>query len=165
LPVCAGFLQAHVSARAVDTIGHSPARAPRYSGGIVVYRISIMTSHWLRHVLPWIAAASLAPLPARAQRVDVCALVSCSASGQRAAVIAEPVAQPRPRPATTSDRPPQQETQQQPTRDPWARRFQGRETEDDDVCLLNVGIGGQLARKGSVNSHVLGRSQVWRPAR
>jgi len=124
-----------------------------------------MTSHWTHRLLPWIAAASLAPLPARAQRVDVCALVACSASGQRAAVIAEPVAQPRPRPATTSDGPTQHETQQQPTRDPWARRFQGRETEDDDVCLLNVGIGGQLARKGSVDSHVLGRSQVWRPAR
>jgi hypothetical protein len=120
-----------------------------------------MTSHWIRHVLPWIAAASLAPLPARAQRVDVCALVSCSASGQRAAVIAEPVAQPRPRPATTSDRP----AQEPATRDPWARRFQGRETEDDDVCLLNVGIGGQLASKGSVDAHALGRRQVWRPAR
>jgi hypothetical protein len=160
LPARAGFLQAHVSARAVDTIGHSPARARRYSGGIVVYRISIMTSHWLRHVLPWIAAASLAPLPARAQRVDVCALVSCSASGQRAAVIAEPVAQPRPRPPATSDRP----TQAEPARDPWARRFQGRETEDDDVCLLNVGIGGQLAGKGTIVSHVLGRTQTWRAA-
>ena len=124
-----------------------------------------MTSHWLRHVLPWIAAASLAPLPARAQRVDVCALVSCSASGQRAAVIAEPVAQPWPRPPATLDRPAQQETQQQATRDPWARRFQGRETEDDDACLLNVGIGGQLAGKGAVDSHVLGRKRVWRPAR
>ena len=117
-----------------------------------------MTSHWIRHVLPWIAAASLAPLPARAQRVDVCALVACSASGQRAAVIAEPVAQPRPRPATTSDRP----AQEPAPRDPWARRFQGRETDDDDVCLLNFGIGGQLARKGSVDSHVLGRRQMWR---
>jgi hypothetical protein len=147
-----------MSARALDTIRHRPARARRYSGRIVVYRIPIMTSYWIRQVLPWIAAASLAPLPARAQRVDVCALVSCSASGQRAAVIAEPVAQPRPRPATTSDRPPQAE----PARDPWARRFQGRATEDDDVCLLNFGIGGQLARKGSVDSRVLGRRQVWR---
>lgn len=124
-----------------------------------------MTSHWMPHwirdVLPWIAAAGLAPLLARAQRVDVCALVSCSASGQRAAVIAEPVAQPRPRPPATLDRPAQADT----TRDPWARRLQGRETEDDDVCLLNVGIGGQLAGKGGVDSHVLGRKQVWRPAR
>ena len=124
-----------------------------------------MTSHWMHRLLPWIAAASLAPLPARAQRVDVCALVACSASGQRAAVIAEPVARPRSRPATTSDRSPQQETQQQPTRDPWARRFQGRETDDDDVCLLNFGIGGQLARKGGIDAHALGRKQVWRPAR
>jgi len=120
-----------------------------------------MTSHWMHRLLPWIAAASLAPLPARAQRVDVCALVACSASGQRAAVIAEPVAQPRSRPATTSDRSPQAE----PTRDPWARRFQGRETDDDDVCLLNFGIGGQLARKGGIDAHALGRKQVWRPAR
>ena len=124
-----------------------------------------MTLHRMRYLLPWIAAASLAPLPARAQRVDVCALVSCSASGKHAAVIAEPVAQPRPRPPAIPDRPMQQETQQQPTRDPWARRFQGRETEDDDVCLLNVGIGAQLARKGSVDSHMLGRRQVWQPAR
>ncbi|MCS0583043.1 hypothetical protein NX784_15750 [Massilia pinisoli] len=120
-----------------------------------------MTSHWVLRLLPLIAAASLAPLPVHAQRVDVCALVSCSASGQRAAVIAEQVPQPRPRPPATSDRPAPAE----PTRDPWARRFQGRETEDDDVCLLNVGIGGQLARKGGVDSHVLGRKQVWRPAR
>jgi hypothetical protein len=120
-----------------------------------------MTSRWMRYMLLWIAAASLAPLPARAQRVDVCALVACSASGQRAAIIAEPVAQPRPRPPAPSDR----SAQEQAVRDPWARRFQGRETEDDDVCLLNVGIGGQLARKGSVDSHVLGRKQAWRPAR
>jgi hypothetical protein len=120
-----------------------------------------MTSRWIQRLLPWIAAAILAPLPARAQRVDVCALVSCSASGQRATVIAEPVAQPRPRPPATSDQP----VQAEPTRDPWARRFQGRETEDDDVCLLNFGIDGQLARKGSVDSHVLGRKQAWRPAR
>ena len=121
-----------------------------------------MTPHWMRYLLPWIAAAGLAPLPARAQRVDVCALVSCSASGQRAAVIAEP-AQPRPRPAVTPGLPAQEP--EQATRDPWARRFQGRETEDDDVCLLNVGIGGQLARKGGVDSHMLGRRQTWRPAR
>lgn len=119
-----------------------------------------MTSHWMRYLLPWIAAAGLAPLPARAQRVDVCALVSCSASGQRAVLIAEP-APARPRPAA----PPAQPVQADTTRDPWARRFQGREAEDDDVCLLNVGIGGQLGRKGSVDSHVLGRRQVWRPAR
>jgi hypothetical protein len=120
-----------------------------------------MTSHWVLRLLPLIAAASLAPLPAHAQRVDVCALVSCSASGQRAAVIVEPMAQPRPRPPATLNRPAQADT----TRDPWARRFQGRETDDDDVCLLNVGIGGQLAGKGGVDSHVLGRRQVWRPAR
>jgi hypothetical protein len=121
-----------------------------------------MTSYWMHRLLPWIAAASLAPLPARAQRVDVCALVACSASGQRAAIIAEP-APARPRPAATADRPAQEH--EPATRDPWARRFQGRETEDDDVCLLNFGIGGQLARKGSVDSHVLGRTQAWRPAR
>lgn len=116
-------------------------------------------------------AALLAPLPVRAQaqRVDVCALVACSASGQRAAVLTEPArartgAQGAPtRPASaTTDRP-------APTaapRDPWARRFQGRETEDEDTCLLNFGLDGQLARKGTLDTHVLGRTQAWRaPAR
>jgi hypothetical protein len=95
--------------------------------------------------------------------VNVCSLVSCSASGQHAAVLDEP-AQPRraARTAAAARRPAQDDT----TRDPWARRFQGRENEDDDVCLLNFGIGGQLARKGSIDSHVLGRTQAWRvPAR
>ena len=122
-----------------------------------------MTSDWIRTFFPLAAAALLAPLPASAQRVDVCALVSCSASGQRAAVLDEP-AQTRPAaPTPTVTRRP---TQDATTRDPWARRFQGRENEDEDVCLLNVGIGGQLARKGSLDSHVLGRTQTWRaPAR
>jgi hypothetical protein len=112
-----------------------------------------MTS--LRTLLPLAAAAILAP--AWAQSVDVCALVSCSASGQRAAVLEEPVPA---RPSTTPRRPAQETV----TRDPWARRFQGRETDDEDVCLLNFGIGGQLARKGTVDSHVLGRTQTWRTA-
>jgi hypothetical protein len=114
-----------------------------------------MTS--LRTLLPLTVAVILAPLPARAQSVDVCALVSCSASGQRAAVIEEPVPT---RPSTLPHRPAQDPV----TRDPWARRFQGRETEDEDVCLLNFGIGGQLARKGTIDSHVLGRTQTWRTA-
>jgi hypothetical protein len=123
-----------------------------------------MTTDWIRKLVPLAAAALLAPLPAAAQRVDVCALVSCSASGQRAAVFDEPVhTRPAGRtPAAAARRPAQEDT----TRDPWARRFQGRENEDEDVCLLNFGIGGQLARKGSIDSHVLGRTQVWRaPAR
>ena len=111
----------------------------------------------LRTLLPLAAAAILAPLPAWAQSVDVCALVSCSASGQRAAVLDEPVPT---RPSATPRRPARDPV----TRDPWARRFQGRETADDDVCLLNFGIGGQLARKGTIDSHVLGRTQTWRPA-
>ena len=122
-----------------------------------------MTSDWIRKLFPLAVATLLAPLPASAQRVDVCALVSCSASGQRAAVFDEP-AQTRPAvpTATVTRRPTQDET----PRDPWARRYQGRENEDEDVCLLNVGIGGQLARKGSIDSHVLGRTQIWRaPAR
>ena len=114
-----------------------------------------MTS--LRTLLPLAAAAILAPLPAWAQSVDVCARVSCSASGQRAAVLEEPVPK---RPSTT----PRRSAQETVTRDPWARRFQGRETDDEDVCLLNFGIGGQLARKGTVDSHVLGRTQTWRTA-
>jgi hypothetical protein len=123
-----------------------------------------MTSAWIRKLFPLAVAALLAPLPASAQRADVCALVSCSASGQRGAVLDEP-AQTRPaaRTATTVTRRP---TQEDTARDPWARRYQGRENEDEDVCLLNFGIGGQLARKGSIDSHVLGRTQVWRaPAR
>ena len=117
----------------------------------------------IRKLLTLAAAALLAPLPASAQRVDVCALVSCSAGGQRPAVLDEP-AQPQPgaRTTTATRRP----TQDAPPRDPWARRYQGRENEDEDVCLLNFGIGGQLARKGSIDSHVLGRTQAWRaPAR
>jgi len=122
-----------------------------------------MTSGLIRKLFPLAAAALLVPRPVFAQDVNVCALVSCSASGQRTAVLDEP-AQPRPAARTTAlaRRPPQEDT----TRDPWARRFQGRENEDEDVCLLNFGIGGQLARKGSIDSHVLGRTHVWRaPAR
>jgi len=125
-----------------------------------------MTSDLIRKCVP-LAAALLAPLSASAQHVDVCTLVSCSASGQHAAVLDEPPStRPSTRPAartpTVTRRPAQDET----TRDPWARRFQGRENEDEDVCLLNFGIGGQLARKGSIDSHVLGRTQEWRaPAR
>jgi len=113
----------------------------------------------IRKLVTLAAAALLAPLPASAQRMDVCALVSCSASGQRAAVIDAPApTRPAARTATVARRPAQDET----TRDPWARRFQGREYDDEDVCLLNFGIGGQLARKGSIDSHVLGRTQAWR---
>jgi hypothetical protein len=122
-----------------------------------------MTSGLIRKLLPLAAAALLVPLPAFAQGVNVCSLVSCSAGGQHAAVLDEP-AQLRPAARTTAvaRRPAQDNT----TRDPWARRFQGRENEDEDVCLLNFGIGGQLARKGSIDSHVLGRTQEWRaPAR
>lgn len=122
-----------------------------------------MTSGLIRKLLPLAAAALLIPLPAFAQGVNVCSLVSCGASGRHAAVLAEP-AQPRraARTAAVAGRPAQDDT----TRDPWARRFQGRENEDDDVCLLNFGIGGQLARKGSIDSHVLGRTRAWRgPAR
>ncbi len=122
-----------------------------------------MTSGLIRKLLPLAAAALLVPLPAFAQGVNVCSLVSCSASGRHAAVLDEP-AQPRraARTAAAARRPAQEDT----TRDPWARRFQGRENEDEDVCLLNFGIGGQLARKGSIDSHVLGRTQAWRvPAR
>jgi hypothetical protein len=156
-------LQAHVSGGAPDTIGHQPAHATRYSGRIVIDKVQAMTSDWIRKLFPLAAVAVLAPLPAAAQRADVCALVSCSASGQRAAVLDEP-APPRPGARTTAvaRRPAQDDT----TRDPWARRFQGRDNEDEDVCLLNFGIGGQLARKGSIDSHVLGRTQAWRaPAR
>jgi hypothetical protein len=109
------------------------------------------------------AAMTLAALPARAQRVDVCALVSCSASGQRAAILDDPVPA---RPAAQASAAARRPAQEALPRDPWARRFQGRETEDEDVCLLNVGIGGQLARKGTIDSHVLGRTQTWpAPAR
>jgi hypothetical protein len=122
-----------------------------------------MTSGLIRKLLPLATAALLVPLPAFAQGVNVCSLVSCSAGGQHAAVRDEP-AQPRPVARTTTvTRPP---TQGEFPRDPWARRYQGRENEDEDVCLLNFGIGGQLARKGSIDSHVLGRTQEWRaPAR
>ena len=117
----------------------------------------------IRKLFSLAAVALLVPLCASAQRADVCALVSCSASGQRAAVLDEPAqARPAARTPTATRRPAQDET----TRDPWARRFQGRENEDEDVCLLNFGVGGQLARKGSIDSHVLGRTQAWRvPAR
>ena len=160
--VAQNFLQAHVSGRAPDTIGHQPARARRYSGRIAIERKHAMTSDLIRKFVP-LGAALLASLPASAQRVDVCALVSCSASGQRAAVLDEPApTRPATQTTTVTRRPAQDET----TRDPWARRYQGRENEDEDVCLLNVGIGGQLARKGSIASHVLGRTQAWRaPAR
>lgn len=137
--------------------------ATRYSGRIVIDKVQTMTSGLIRKLLPLAGAALLVPLPAFAQGADVCALVSCSATGQRAAVLDEP-AQSRPAARTTAvaRRPAQDAT----TRDPWARRFQGRENEDEDVCLLNFGIGGQLARKGSIDSHVLGRTQTWRaPAR
>jgi len=121
-----------------------------------------MTSRSIRKLLA-LAAAALVSLPAAAQGVNVCALVSCSASGQRAAVLDEGApTKPAARTTVAARRP----TQEESTRDPWARRFQGRENEDEDVCLLNVGIGGQLARKGSIDSHVLGRTQIWRaPAR
>ena len=133
--------------------------ANRYSDRIVIDRAYAMTS--LRIFLPLAISVMLAPQPARAQRVDVCALVSCSASGQRAAAFADPVqARPAAQAPATSRRPAREET----PRDPWARRFQGRETEDEDVCLLNVGIGGQLARNGTLASHVLGRTQTWRAA-
>ncbi|WP_156895681.1 hypothetical protein [Massilia putida] len=112
---------------------------------------------FLRTFFPLAVAAILAPLPAWAQRVDVCALVSCSASGQRAAVFADPAPA---RPSAVPLRPAQDAV----TRDPWARRFQGREAEDQDVCLLSLGIGGQLAGKGTLDSHVLGRTQTWRAA-
>jgi hypothetical protein len=122
-----------------------------------------MTSGLIRKLLPLATAALLVPLPAFAQGVNVCSLVSCSASGQRGPVLDEPApTRPAARTATVTRRP----TQDEATRDPWARRYQGRENEDEDVCLLNFGIGGQLARKGSIDSHVLGRTQEWRaPAR
>lgn len=122
-----------------------------------------MTFGLIRKLLPLAAAALLMPLPAFAQGVNVCSLVSCSASGRHATVLDEPAQPGRPAQATAVARRPAQEDT---TRDPWARRFQGRENEDEDVCLLNFGIGGQLARNGSIDSHVLGRTQAWRaPAR
>lgn len=133
--------------------------ANRYSDRIVIDRAYAMTS--LRMFLALAISVILAPQPAWAQRVDVCALVSCSASGQRAAAFDDPVpARPAAQASTLPRRPAQEET----PRDPWARRFQRRETEDEDVCLLNVGIGGQLASKGTLASHVLGRTQTWRAA-
>jgi hypothetical protein len=155
----AGFLQARMSRRAPDTIGHQPAYASGYSDRIVIDRAYAMTS--LRIFLPLAIAVMLAPLSARAQRADVCALVSCSASGQRAAAFDDPVPA---RPAVQASATPRRPAPEEAPRDPWARRFQGRETEDEDVCLLNVGIGGQLARKGTIASHVLGRTQTWRAA-
>jgi hypothetical protein len=156
-------LQAHVSGHAPDTIGHQPEYATRYSGRIVIDKVQTMTSAWIRKCFPLAAIALLAPLSASAQRVDVCALVSCSASGQRAVVLDEPA---QTRPAAPTAPVARQPTHDDTTRDPWARRYQGRENEDEDVCLLNFGIGGQLARKGSIDSHVLGRTQEWRaPAR
>jgi len=139
------------------------------------------------------SAAVLVPLPAQAQaqRVDVCALVACSASGQQAAVFAEPartrpVLPPSILPSSvlppsvlppsvlsssvlpSSVLPPSGAPDQSvpvvaaaPVRDPWARHFQGREA-DDDVCLLNFGLNGQLARKSTLDTHVLGRTQAWR---
>ncbi len=137
-------------------------RVRRYSGRIAIERKHAMTSDLIRKLVP-LATALLTPLSASAQHVNVCALVSCSASGQRPAVLDEPLqTRPAARTASVTQRPAQAET----TRDPWARRFQGRDNEDEDVCLLNFGIGGQLARKGSIDSHVLGRTQAWRaPAR
>jgi hypothetical protein len=122
-----------------------------------------MISPLIQRLLPLAAAFALAPLPALAQRVDVCALVACSASGRRPADFTEPAhARPTAQTSTAARR----ELPSDTTRDPWARRFQGRENEDEDVCLLNFGIGGQLARKGTIDSHVLGRTQTWRgPAR
>jgi hypothetical protein len=118
-----------------------------------------MRSGLIRKLLPLAVAALLVPLSAFAQGVNVCALVSCSASGQRAAVLDAPaLTRPTVRTTTVTRRPAQDDT----TRDPWARRFQGRDNDDEDVCLLNFGIGGQLARKGSIDSHVLGRTQAWR---
>jgi len=129
------------------------------------------------------SAAVLVPLPARAQarRVDVCALVACSASGQQAAAFAEPArtrpvlppstlpsSVPPPSVLPSSTLPPSGAPDQSvpvvaaaPVRDPWARHFQGREA-DDDVCLLNFGLNGQLARKSTLDTHVLGRTQAWR---
>ena len=121
-----------------------------------------------------LSATLLAPLPAQAQRVDVCTLVVCNASGQRAAAFTAPDPTPgrpaaRPSaaasftpPSTAPDRP----MPAAPIRDPWAYRFQGRATEGEDACLLNFGLDGQLARKGTLDTHVLGRTQTWRgPAR
>jgi hypothetical protein len=120
-----------------------------------------MRSGLIRKLLPLAVAALLVPLSAFAQGVNVCALVSCSASGQRAAVLDGPaLTRPTARTTTVTRRPAQDDT----TRDPWARRFQGRDNDDEDVCLLNFGIGGQLARKGTIDSHVLGRTQTWRTA-
>lgn len=116
-------------------------------------------------LLAAVSAVLLAPLPAQAQRADVCALVACSASGQRATVFTQPdptPGRPAARPSAAPDRP----VPAAPTRDPWVRRFQGWETEGEDACLLNFGLGGQLARKGTLDTHVLGRTQTWRgPAR
>jgi hypothetical protein len=128
-----------------------------------------------------LSAALAAPLPARAQaqaqvqaqRVDVCALVACSASGVRSAALTEPArAGPATQPSATPSLPvpastaPDRATPAAPVRDPWARRVQGRDTQDADACLLNFGLDAQLARKGALETHVLGRTQACRgPAR
>ena len=119
----------------------------------------------------------LAPRPAQAQagtqRVNVCAQVACSASGLHATAFAEPArARARARPATLPSAvlpfavPPSAAADRSApavaTRDPWARRFQGRATDDDDACLLNIGLNGELARGGTLATHVLGRTQAWR---
>jgi hypothetical protein len=46
--------------------------------------------------------------------------------------------------------------------DPWKRQLGGGPEQEDESCILNFGIGGALGGKGSVGSHFLGRSQVWR---
>lgn len=123
-------------------------------------------------VLVALSAALVAPLPAQAQRLDVCALVACSASGVRSAALTEQArARPATRPSATPSSPvlastaPDRATPAAPAapaRDPWARRVQGRDTEDGDACLLNFGLDTQLARKGTLETHVLGRTQAWR---
>jgi hypothetical protein len=119
-----------------------------------------MTSDPIKQRLPLAVAAILVAVPAWAQRVDVCALVSCSASGQRTAVFGEPVQLRPAAPAPAAA--PRPSAQEEMARDPWVRRFQGRETEDEDACLLNVGIKGLLAGKGAIDSHVLGQTHAWR---
>ena len=123
-----------------------------------------------------VSAVAPVPLPAQAQaaaqaqRVDVCALVACSASGQPAAAFAEPATARRAASPTVSpvavppSIAPDRIAPAAPTRDPWAHRLQGRES-DDDACLLNFGLDGQLARKGTFDTHVLGRTQAWRGPR
>ena len=116
----------------------------------------------LRLAAAFLAAVFVAA-PAQAQRVEVCALVACNASGQRAAAFAQPERSSSATPSSAVRPPtaPDRSAPAAPPRDPWARRFQGRDA-DDDVCLLNVGLNGQLARKGTFDTHVLGRTQAWR---